>query len=57
MATKMDFVSCLQSLQLSGEDKQVTRQFLKDGTFCDGRKEKCVREGLLEKVTSKLDLL
>ena len=56
MATKMDFFFLsLQSVQLSGGDKQVARQYPKDGTFCDGRKEKCVREGLLEKVSSKLD--
>ena len=45
-----------QNLQLSGGDKQVTRLCPKGGILCDGRKEKCVREGLLEEVTSKVDL-
>lgn len=45
-----------QSLQFTRGDKQVTRQCPKSGVFCDDRRHKCAREGVLEKVASNLDL-
>lgn len=50
---KMDFV-CLHRVYSLVEE--TNKQCPKDRIFCDGRKDKCVWEGLLEKLTSKLEL-
>lgn len=54
MVTKMDFVSVFTELTAQWRRQRSKQAMPKRRDFCDGRKEKCVQEGLLEKVKSKL---